>query len=209
MVTEKISAQLNQGENTYILDFVPIPICKLVRERRYKICLDSFETAPDKGYTASMEKWFYGYKLQLVTCVRGIFTCMELTKAIVHDVHYLNELRYKPRLKTCIVFADRGYLSAAKQMELFKSCGIILATPMRRSQRDYQTFPVVFKKSRRRIETLFSQLCDQMMFKRNYIKPFTGLASRIICKIAAVTMLQLINYQNNRLLNHLKHALAA
>lgn len=208
-ITERISAQFNLGEDTYILDSIPVPICKLARERRCKICRDSFETAPDKGYTASLEKWFYGYKLQLVTSVRGIFTCMELTKASLHDIHYLNELRYEPRLKSSTVIADRGYLSAPKQMELFESCGITLVTPMRRGQRNYQTFPLIFKKSRRRIETLFSQLCDQMMLKRNYAKSFNGVASRIICKIAAVTMLQLINYQNNRSLNHLKHALAA
>ncbi|MBI2730203.1 MAG: IS982 family transposase, partial [Sphingobacteriales bacterium] len=52
----------------------------------------------------------------------------------------------------------------------------------------------LFRKSRIRIETLFSQLCDQMMLRRNYAKSLTGLKTRLISKIAAVTLLQWINY---------------
>ncbi|MBI2730615.1 MAG: IS982 family transposase, partial [Sphingobacteriales bacterium] len=60
-----------------------------------------------------------------------------------------------------------------------------------------------------RIETLFSQLCDQMMLRRNYAKSLTGLKTRLISKIAAVTLLQWINYHKQKPINHLKHALAA
>lgn len=208
-LTEKIANEMNQGEDVFIVDSIPVPVCKIVREKRCKICLEDYETSPDKGYTASLEKWVYGYKLQLVTSFKGVFKKMALTKASIHDVHYLNELKYDPTLAFSTIIADRGYLSSPMQLELFQNNRIILATPMRRGQRNYQTFPLVFKKTRRRIETLFSQLCDQMMFKRNYAKSFNGLATRITSKIAAVTILQHINYQNGKPLNHLKHALAA
>ena len=59
------------------------------------------------------------------------------------------------------------------------------------------------------IETLFSQLCDQHMLKRNYAKTKTGIAIRLLCKITSVTMLQYINYLNNKPLNHLKYALVS
>lgn len=208
-VTEKISSVLNEGENTFILDSMPVPVCKIVRERWCKICKESFETAPDKGYTASLEKWFYGYKLQLITSIKGVYKCMELTKASIHDVEYLRELKHDPCLTQSLIIADRGYLSVPKQTELFECNEIRLYTPMRRGQRNYRTFPWVFKKQRKRIETLFSQLSDQMMIKRNYAKSFNGLTTRIISKIASVTVLQLINHRNNKPINHLKHALAA
>jgi hypothetical protein len=67
----------------------------------------------------------------------------------------------------------------------------------------------VFKNARRRVETVFSQLSDQMMLKRNYAKSFRGLRARIIAKITSVTFLQYLNNQNDRPLNHIKHALAA
>jgi len=208
-LTQRIANKLNAGEDFYIVDSMPVPVCKLARERRSKICKENFETAPDKGYTASLEKWFYGYKLQLITSINGVFKTMEMTKASVHDVRYLDELKYDLSLRGITLIADRGYLSAPKQLELFEYSRIVVATPMRRGQRNYKTFPKVFKSKRKRIETLFSQLCDQMMLKRNYAKSFEGLTTRIICKIAAVTVLQHINNQNNRPLNQLKHALAA
>jgi hypothetical protein len=208
-VTEYLSSRLNEGENMFIVDSMPVPVCRLARERRTKICQESFETAPSKGYTASLEKWFYGYKLQLVTSINGVYKTMELTKANVHDIHYLDELKHELSNAGVTLIADRGYMSYPKQLALFEESGIILATPMRRGQRDYKTFPYIFKKQRKRIETLFSQLCDQMMLKRNYAKTFLGLSTRIICKIAAVTVLQHINKQNNNPLNRLKHALAS
>ncbi len=79
---------------------------------------------------------------------------------------------------------------------------------MRNNQQNKVPIAPVFKKNRKRIETLFSQLCDQFMLKRNYAKSVAGLTLRILNKIAAVTCLQFINKQNNKLLNHLKYALA-
>ncbi|NMA74543.1 MAG: transposase, partial [Bacteroidales bacterium] len=68
--------------------------------------------------------------------------------------------------------------------------------------------PFVFRKARKRIETLFSQLCDQFMIRRNYAKSFDGLKNRILSKIMALTVIQLINKQENRNINNLKIAIA-
>src|SRR5699024_7891551 len=108
----------------------------------------------------------------------------------------------------CLLLADKGYLSARHQLDLFYSKGIELQTPMRKNQHDYRPWPKTFKTARRRIETVFSQLCDQMMFKRNYAKTFAGLRTRIISKVTAMNLLQYINKQNGRPVNHIKHALA-
>src|SRR5699024_11738446 len=69
---------------------------------------------------------------------------------------------------------------------------------MRRNPRDWRPYPKIFKTARRRIETSFSQLCDQMMLKRNYAKSFIGLRARLIAKVTAVSLLQYINEQNDR-----------
>lgn len=42
------------------------------------------------------------------------------------------------------------------------------------------------------------------MIKRNYAKSFDGFKTRILAKITALTMIQLINKQRNRNLNNLK-----
>ena len=202
-----IADMLNQGENVYLVDSIPIPVCQIAREKSSKICKEDFQTAPDKGYSAVSKSYFYGYKLHLVTSVKGVFHSMDLTKASIHDIHYLSDVKHSG-LNNCTLIADRGYLSSSYQLDLFESCHINLQTPKRINQHDYSLFNPVFKKVRKRIETLFAQLCDQFMLKRNYAKSVLGVSTRILSKITAATLLQFINTKNEKPINHLKYALA-
>lgn len=76
---------------------------------------------------------------------------------------------------------------------------------MRKNQRNYKKQPYVFRKSRKRIETIFSQLCDPFMIRRNYAKSFDGFKTRILAKITAMTIIQFINkFHFERNINNLK-----
>jgi hypothetical protein len=207
-LNQGLSNILNQGEDTYIVDSIPVPVCQIAREKRSKICKENFETAPDKGYSAVSKAYYYGYKLHMVTSVRGVFSSMDMSKASVHDVYYLNDIKHS-QLSNCRIIGDKGYLSKEHQLDLFSSCNIQLETPKRSNQKDKEPFAYIFKKSRKRIETLFSQLCDQFMLKRNYAKSNLGISVRILSKITAVTVLQYFNFLNNKPLNRLKYALAS
>ena len=112
-------------------------------------------------------------------------------------------------MSNATLVGDKGYISKEVKIDLFASRNIRLETPNRANQKDQKHWHPVFRKCRKRIETLFSQLCDQMMLKRNYAKSLDGLNTRLISKIAAVTVLQSMNYNNQKPINHLKHALAA
>jgi len=206
-LNQYLADRLNECENVYLVDPIPVPVCKIAREKQSKICKEDFETSPDKGYSAVSKSYYYGYKLHLVTSVRGIFHSMDITKASVHDVHYLSNVKISG-LSTCTLIADKGYLSSTYQLDLFNSCQINLQTPKRANQ-DRLPYPAIFKRMRKRIETLFAQLCYQFMLKRNYAKTILGLSVRILSKITAVTLLQYINSKNDKPINHLKYALAS
>lgn len=79
------------------------------------------------------------------------------------------------------------------QIDLFNEVHIRLETPKRSNQKDYKPQFYSFKKYRKRIETFFSQLCDQFMIRRNYAKTFEGFKTRILAKITALTVIQYIN----------------
>jgi len=207
-VNRRLAAKLSEGEDVYMVDSIPVPVCKLAREQQLKVCRHEFETAPDKGYSAVYKQYYIGYKLHLTIGMNGVYRGMEITKASVHDVHYLNEVKYSG-ISSCLLLGDKGYLSTEWQLDLFTSANIKLETPKRANQKDYQPWPFVFKSTPRRIEVVFAQLCDQMMLKRNYAKTFLGLQTRVMAKVAAVTVLQYINHLNGKPLNHIKHALAA
>lgn len=115
---------------------------------------------------------FYGYKLHAVCSINGVFQSVDLSPASVYDIHYLKDIR--EQLSDCTLLGDKGYLSSEIQIDLFKYANIELETPKRVNQKDYKPQFYLFKKQRKRIETLFLQLCDQFMIRRNYAKTFEG-----------------------------------
>jgi len=177
----KLAHRFNEFEEYYIVDSMPLEVCKLSRSFRAKICKKDFLTSPNKGFCASQQKHYYGYKLHAVCSVSGVFESIDITKASVHDIHYLKDIQ--EQLSDCVLLGDKGYLSAQQQLSLFETANIKLETPMRKNQKGYKKQPYIFRKSRKRIETLFSQLCDQFKIRNNYAKTFEGFKTGILSKI--------------------------
>lgn len=198
-----LELRLNHSQSCFIVDSMPLEVCKLSRSSRSKICKEEVYSQPEKGYCASQSTHYYGYKLHAVCSVQGVIESLDISPACVHDINYLKDI--KGQLRDCILLGDRGYLSAEYQLNLFESYNVRLETPMRNNQLNYKEQPYIFKKSRKRIETLFSQLCDQFMIRRNYAKSFDGFKNRILSKITAMTVIQYINrFEFNRNINNLK-----
>lgn len=203
IVRQKLAACFLEFEDCYLIDSMPLEICKFARHLRVKICREDFDTAPAKGYCASQGSWYYGYKLHGVCSVSGVFHSLDITKANVHDIHMLKDVKYQ--ISDCLLLGDKGYLSSSQQLDLFETANIKLETPMRKNQKGYVKQPYVFRKSRKRIETLFSQLCDQFMIRRNYAKSFRGFKTRVLAKITAMTVVQYINkFIFDRPINNIK-----
>ena len=163
-IRTKLAKEFLEFEDYFIVDSMPLEICKFSRHSRVKICKEEFESAPSKGFCASQNNWFFGYKLHGVCSVSGIFHSLDITKAEVHDVHFLKNI--KQQMSDCVILGDRGYLSESIQLDLFQTVKVKLETPKRSNQKNYKPQPYIFRKSRKRIETLFSQLCDQFMIRR-------------------------------------------
>lgn len=203
-IRTKLASKFLEFEDYYIVDSMPLEVCKFSRHNRIKICKEEFETAPSKGFCASQNNWFYGYKLHGVCSVNGIFHSLDITKAEVHDVHFLKNI--KNQMSDCVLLGDRGYLSETVQLDLFQTVNIKLETPKRTNQKNYKPQPYIFRKSRKRIETLFSQLCDQFRIRNNYAKTFEGFKTRILAKITALTLVQYINkFIFDRPINNIKN----
>ncbi len=91
------------------------------------------------------------------------------------------------------------------QQNRIKIANIVLETPMRINQKGCKKQLYIFRKSCKRIETLFSQLCDQSKIRNNYAKTFEGFKTRILGKITALTLVQYINkFIFDRPINNIK-----
>lgn len=199
----KLASYFNDYENYFLVDSMPLEVCKFSRSNRSTICSENFDMMPNKGYCASQGSRYYGYKLHAICSVNGVFQSLDLSPASVHDINYLKDI--KTQISDCTLIGDRGYLSQEIQLNLFETCNIKLNTPMRRNQTNYKKQPYIFRKSRKRIETLFSQLCDQFMIRRNYAKSFDGFKTRVLSKITSLTVIQYINkFIFDRNINNIK-----
>ena len=199
----KMVDKFNELESYFVVDSMPLEVCKISRSARSKICKDVDYAMPNKGFCASQNLHFYGYKLHAVCSIGGVFQSFDLSPASVHDIHYLRDI--KLQLSDCVLIGDKASLSQTIQLDLFNEVNIQLETPKRKNQKDYKPQFYPLKKYRKRIETLFSQLCDQFMIRRNYAKSFEGFKTRILAKITTLTTIQYLNkFVFNRNINNLK-----
>lgn len=206
-VRKAMAERLNKQADVFAIDSMPLEICKISREHRNKMGKESAHHYPDKGYCASQRKYFYGYKLHSVCSAAGVIQSLDLTRASVHDVHYLKDV--KELFSNCMIAGDKGYISRQHQINLFETAGIELEVPLRSNQKEQKPSMWILKKVRKRIETVFSQLCDQFMMQRNYAKSFAGFKSRVLAKIAGLTVLQFLNkFIYNKPVGRVKHTFA-
>ena len=190
-IRETLSDKFSDFTNVFIVDSIPIEICKISRANRCAIC-STEDIKPSFGYCAAQKTRYFGFKLHAVCNKNGIFHSFDFTPANVHDVNYLKHV--KENLKNCLLIGDRGYISENLRVDLFNYLTIELSVPMRKNQYDFVEFSKTKSKMRKRIETNISQLCGQFSININFAKTFQGLITRITSKITSFTMIQYLNF---------------
>lgn len=204
-IRRDIAAAMDGWEGVFCVDSKPVKVCQNARANRCKMGRDDIGKAPAWGYCASQGIRYYGYKLHAVCGTSGVIHSYDMTAANVHDIHYLKDARWE--YHDCVMLGDKGYLSAKIQQDLFNVANITLEVPYRLNQRNWRPQAWVYRKFRKRIETIFSQLNDQFMMARNYAKQPTGLFTRTAAKVAALTLLQYVNFINHHKIGQVKYAL--
>ncbi len=204
-IRKDIVAAIDGKEDVFSIDSKPVKVCQNARAARCAMGKDDYDTAPQWGYCASQGMYYYGYKLHAVCGISGVIHSFDMTAANVHDLSYLKDVRWE--YNDCMILGDKGYLCAEIQQNLFDVANITLEVPYRLNQKDWRPPTWAYKKFRKRIETLFSQLDDQFMMIRNYAKQPAGLFTRTAAKITALTVLQYVNFVNHLEIGHVKYAL--
>ena len=179
-IRERMAREMDGGEDCSCIDSMPVEVCRMARARRCTMGRKDTGKAPSYGYCAAQGTLFYGYKLHAVCGLNGGIHSSGLTKASVHDLHYLKDV--KAGYAHCTLLGDKGHVSVQVRLDLFESARIRLEAPCRKNQRDRKPAFQPFAKARKRMETVFSQLCDQSMIVRNHAKDTERLFTRILGK---------------------------
>jgi hypothetical protein len=191
IVRQQLAAHLTKGEDFFLVDSEPVPISQFSRASRCRTCQELEYALPSYGYCASQKLHYFGYKLHATLSLAGVVRELDLSPAHQPDIAYLQDLQIT--MANCKIIGDKGYLSQPRKQALKLQNNISLLTPMRKNQHNYQPFPAIFRKARKRIETVFSQLDLQFNIKRNWAKSFSGLRARILAKVTALTIVQFFN----------------
>ncbi|MDM1138365.1 MULTISPECIES: hypothetical protein [Empedobacter] len=69
----KLAKEFNEFKNCFIVDIMPLEVCEITRINHSKFCKEHQFCAPNRGFSASQQLSFYGYKLHAVCFLRGVF----------------------------------------------------------------------------------------------------------------------------------------
>ena len=125
LIVEPLTSLLAQGES-FILDSMPLPVCKRVRASRCR----KVRGRPYCGYCAAKKEKFFGWRLHLICTPDGLPVSFEMVPASYHDLTPVHELTVNLPEGAC-VYADKAYNSADDEYSVFKDTGVRLV-PIRR-----------------------------------------------------------------------------
>ena len=184
------------NDDIRIINSMPIPVCKFARSYFNK----SFKDISSYGYCASKKETYFGLKLHALITTSGFITDFFLTSANVDDRAAVHELIEEKQLIKII--ADKGYVDETLKEQLKKEKDILLISLKRKNSKNplEKQLRNTLSKTRRRVETSFSQLAEQFNINKVLAKSKWGLMLRITLKILAHNILFIINniLKNNK-----------
>jgi hypothetical protein len=195
LLREKLSEKFDVDMNkNFIIDSFPLEVCKFGRARFCKVFRCD---GADYGKCPSKKETYFGYKVHALITLEGFITDFEITPASTDDREGLRDIMDSKSGIT--VFADKGYVGETL-CEDMKNQGIELLPLKRDNSKNNWSAPVrqLIFRFRRRVETVFSQLSEQLNIERVRAKSFRGLCTRLLNKVLAYNLCLLINRIFNR-----------
>src|SRR3954449_3845944 len=142
-----------QGE-VYIMDSMPVPVCKRVRARRCR----KVRGRAFCGYCAAKKEKFFGWRLHLICTPNGIPVSFHLLPAGFHDLTPIHELAFvlPPDAR---LFGDKAYNSAADEATMLGETEVRLIPVRRAKMQPHAWFldDIELRDYRHTIETVNSQ----------------------------------------------------
>ena len=139
----------------YLLDSFPVAICDNIRIGRCRLLQDEAY----RGCSASKRRYFYGFRVQVITTAEGIPVDFYMYAGAFVDATILQVMPLELP-EGSLLYADSGYVNDEIE-DLLAECDQIQFLTARRSNSKRQDEPAVAflkKYYRRRIETVFSQI---------------------------------------------------
>lgn len=176
-------AELFRGGEVFVMDSMPVPVCKWARRWRSK----KLRGKEYCGKCVAKDEKFYGWRLHLITTPQGVPVSFSLVPARFHDLTPMHELTFglAPGAK---VFADKGYNCFAEEGTILSDTGVRLI-PIRRKNMQNHTWEdrQNLRQYRKRIETANSQL-ERMGAERLFATTNPGFELKLQATLLALAL---------------------
>lgn len=184
----ELVAEVFGGGEVFIIDSMPLPVCKRARARRCR----KVRGLAYCGYCAAKKEKFFGWRLHLVCNAAGVPVSFDLLPASAGDLTPLHELTaHLPMGAT--VFGDKGYISAPDAASIEAAVGVrVVAIPRKNMARNAWADEYDMRLYRKRIETVYSQL-ESLGLQRLRARTNHGFDIKVWASLLALTFTNLDN----------------
>lgn len=187
LIFTELARQL--ADEVFIVDSFPLEVCKLGRAHFCKT-FRADEVVYSKN--SSKKQTYFGFKVHVITTCAGAVKAFEITLANVDDRIAFEDLSLVVKAGSVII-DDKGYISEPLAEKLKAQGQILLALKRKNAHQPYTpSLRQEIFRQRRRIETTFSQLNEQLNSQRVLAKSFCGLSSRLLTKFLAFNLCLLL-----------------
>ena len=163
----------------FVIDSFPLPVCKFGRAR---YCRSFRVDGANYGKCPSKKETYFGFKVHALITIEGYITAFEITPASVDDREGLRDFAENHLCLT--VLGDKGYTEEQLWVDMQEKgiCLMSLKPSNHKNNWPKEVRQVIFR-FRRRIETVISQLSEQLNAEKVLAKSFRGLCTRLQNKI--------------------------
>jgi Transposase DDE domain len=180
--------ELFTGGEVYIIDSMPMPVCKRVRARRCR----KVRGIEYCGYCAAKKEPFFGWRLQLICTANGIPVSFDLLPAAHQDLTPIHELTYALP-NGARLFADKGYISAPDAKTILQAAGVrLIAAPRKNMAPLSWADEYDLKLYRKQIETVYSRM-EKMGSQRLYSRTNPGFKLKAFASVLALAFTNILN----------------
>ena len=183
-VTELLRQKLIQSfpipsSRYFIIDSFPLPVCRFGRAR---FCHSFRADGANYGRCPSKKETYFGFKVHALITLEGYITAFEITPASVDDREGLRDLAENQF--GLVILGDKGYTGENLYDDMRKKgiCLMSLKPSNYKKNWSREIRQLIFR-FRRRVETVFSQLSEQLNAERVLAKSFRGLCTRLQNKV--------------------------
>jgi Transposase DDE domain len=180
----RLAAMTGHDPAVTLVDSMPVPVCRFARAPRCR----SLRDLGAFGYDPVAHQTYYGLRLHSRIAWPGVITAAVLAPANEAD------RAVAPQLLAGLAgwaLGDKGYWSPVTRAELAAD-GLDLIAPPRGKSAGAKRWPARLVQTRRRIETVLSQLAERYHAKRVRARDEWHLAARWLRKLASHTLAVLL-----------------